>query len=385
MIKHSILTIVIVVDTLASGGAGRQVAIVGSELARRGHRVTICTTNQGQDLSCYECHPEIRQIHIKPDGKLNIIFMGMIRKLRCIIQLRKTFKKSNPNIVISFLSGNNFRTGIAAAGLGLPLIACERNYMPARLQASSPLRRLFYDLMSNLFYPRTAALCVQTTNLLEWLSKKFPRHDIKVIPNVAVAPTQMGSEQEGHPAPKRKSLLFVGRMVEQKRVGVLINAFSKLADSFLELDLVLVGDGDQKEALEALVIEQRIQHRVFFTGHVKDVRSYYQNASIFVLPSRFEGFPNALSEALSMGVPSICFDIPSGTRELSNMGERAMLLPNLEPETELVQGIKTLLDDPERMSALSKKAKSVAVEFSLEKVVAQWESLARHYGKRQLP
>ena len=63
------------------------------------------------------------------------------------------------------------------------------------------------------------------------------------------------------------------------------------------------------------------------------------------------------------------------------MGERAMLLPNLEPETELAQGIKTLLDDPEHMSALSKKAKSVAVEFSTEKVVAKWESLARNYAK----
>ena len=63
---------------------------------------------------------------------------------------------------------------------------------------------------------------------------------------------------------------------------------------------------------------------------------------------------------------SICFDILAGTKELSNMGERAMLLPNLEPETELAQGIKTLLDDPEHMSALSKKAQSVAVEFSTE-------------------
>lgn len=376
-----ILSIVFVVDTLASGGAGRQVAIVGSELARRGHRVTICTTNQAEGPNYYECHPEISQINIKVQSKLNNTLVRMIDMVYSIIQLRKIFKKRNPNLVISFLPGNNFRAGIAATGLGLPLIACERNYMPARLRASSPLHRLFYYLMSKLLYPRTAALCVQTKHLLEWLSKKVPGHDIKLIPNVVVEPSQKGSEQLIHFAPKRKSLLFVGRMVEQKRVGVLINAFSKLADTFLELDLVLVGDGDQKEALEAQVIQQGIQHRVFFTGHVKDVRPYFRNASIFVLPSRFEGFPNALSEAMSMGVPSICFDILAGTKELSNMGERAMLLPNLEPETELAQGIKTLLDDPEHMSALSKKAKSVAVEFSTEKVVAKWESLARNYAK----
>lgn len=385
--EHSSLSIIFVVDTLTNGGAGRQVSIVGSELAQRGHHVTICTTNQEQGVDGYDCHPHVRHFKIKPQSKQNNLLIRFFTKIDCIIQLRKAFRRKNTNLIISFLSGNNFMSGIAATGLNLPLIACERNYVPAALQATNlPFRRLFYYLMSHLLYPRTKVLCVQTNHASKWLSKEFPGHDIKVIPNVVMAPSQVKAEKAFLPAApsnqERKSILFVGRMVEQKRVGVLIDAFSKVADTFPDLDLVLVGDGDQKKAWEALVAQHQIKHRVFFTGHVMYVRPYLAGASIFVLPSSFEGFPNALSEAMSMGVPSICFDILTGTQELSNMGERAILLPNQEPETELVQAIKTLLTDPEHMSALSIKAKSVTDEFSKANIVNEWENVARKYAKR---
>ncbi|MEZ0227384.1 MAG: glycosyltransferase family 4 protein [Planctomycetota bacterium] len=180
--------------------------------------------------------------------------------------------------------------------------------------------------------------------------------------------------------PRGKTVLFIGRHDRQKRVDVLVRAFAKVAPTAPEARLVCAGKGSEEANLRALAAELGVAERVSFLGERKDVPALLRAASVFVLPSAAEGMPNALLEALSVGVPCVATAIP-GTTDVATDEREALLVPP-DDEAALARAIERLLVDGELAARLSRAGRErIAAEFDMERVadahLALFESLRR--------
>jgi glycosyltransferase involved in cell wall biosynthesis len=170
----------------------------------------------------------------------------------------------------------------------------------------------------------------------------------------------------------------VGRITFQKGHEFLIEALRSLASEFPALHCIIVGDGDQREEIERLIREFRIQDRVHLVGFQQDVLSWYRAMDIVAFPSRFEGLPITVIEAAYAGRPVIATDV-GGVKEIVQDGVTGLLVPP-EDSIALVNGIRRLLNDPSFAEMLGRQARAIAIDrFDVqkcsEKTISVYEEL----------
>jgi glycosyltransferase involved in cell wall biosynthesis len=166
----------------------------------------------------------------------------------------------------------------------------------------------------------------------------------------------------------------VGRLHHQKAHDVLLDAFARLGTAFSEWKLAIVGQGGQEEKLRMQAEALGIAGRVVWYGQVKNPFPFYHHAKIFVLPSRHEGTPNALLEAMSSGMAVIISDGSPGPLELVEDGKSGIVVSVNEPVS-LSRAIERLAADPDLRATLGRAAKEKAAEYSLPKALRAWERL----------
>ena len=163
------------------------------------------------------------------------------------------------------------------------------------------------------------SVVAQTKAAAEWMNEKFGLR-CDVIPNAL-------RELAPPVAPRKKTIVCVGRLDEHKGHDTLIRAFDIIRKTHREWRFVIVGDGSMRKSLEALCIELNIRGFVDFPGVSSIVEAWMESAGIFVLPSRFEGFPNVLIEAMAMGAAVISADCPHGPSEIIADNQDGRLVP----------------------------------------------------------
>lgn len=205
--------------------------------------------------------------------------------------------------------------------------------------------------------------------------KSFPADmNIRVIPN----PRSLEFEEPS--SLTEKVILSVGRAFPQKNQQELIHIWARIAKDYPGWTLRILGDGYMMGRLRELVKEYSLEDQVELCGDTPDVRSHYQQASIFVSTALFEGLPLALLEAETAGLPIVSYACPCGPRDIITDGKDGYLI-ELGDEESFARSLRRLIEDEELRQQMGQAARIASERYRRDQVMAQWDDLFRELRK----
>lgn len=364
------MRVVFLISSMGLGGAERVCSILVNGWVKLGYDVLLVTTYSGYSKSYYSIDggaTVINLFELQYAQKYGGNYFGRLLKLRSIIT------EFQPDVVVSFLPNVNIAAILATAFTGIPCIVSERS--DPEMQ---PIGRI-WSMACRWLYRFADAVTVQTESVAQRIGDIYPRiRHVSVMPNplppelVNITPLSPSSSL----AKKRRTLLFVGRLSAEKRVDLIIESFAQIAQQHPDWDLHILGDGTMWEILQNCINDSELNMgRVRLLGQSNNPWKVMLESDAFVMASAYEGFPNALLEAVALGLPSVSTDCRSGPREIGNDGESVLLVPNDDKQA-LVSALDQLLGDATLRARLSQQgAEFVRAQFCLEHVLARWDDL----------
>jgi glycosyltransferase involved in cell wall biosynthesis len=350
--------IALVISSMRSGGAERVMANLANYWAGQGHDVTLVTFVAADEVPFYHLDAHVKRLSLNCLEHSNNPLIYLKNIVRCLVRIRRAMKVLRPDAVVSFLESVNMAVLMATLGLRVPVIISER-IDPAYHRISK-----FYAFGRLRIYRLCLKLIVQTKSVYHYFPKDFATF-MEIIPN----PVPKPSMQKTDHCETMNHIVTVGRLNHQKNHETLIRAFAKFIQKNPDAQLTIFGEGEERASLENLIEELNVKANVKLPGAVKDVLPVLIDADAFVFPSLYEGFPNALCEAMSVGLPVIASNV-TGNRDLVVHGENGLLFEAMD-ENGLYLQLQALLDVNER-SRLAAKACEVSVDYSEEKIYAHW-------------
>jgi glycosyltransferase involved in cell wall biosynthesis len=363
------LRITLVISTLTIGGAQRVMALMANYWAVEGHHVTLVSMGP-QFMDRFALHHLVKRVPLNLMSDSSHLGQALYHNALRVLRLRDQLRQLRPDVVISFMSSTNVLTILASRGLGIPVIVSER--IDPRQHAIG----LAWNTLRSLLYRRADALVVQSPSLRDWASEVAVAARVHVIPNpinpvINVSATAARRRANGH------TVVAMGRLVRQKGFDLLLEAFARCAGQHPDWSLVILGEGEERSNLESLIAAMGLQDRVRLAGKVPDPGPTLGQADLFVLSSRFEGFPNALIEAMTCKLAVISTDCPSGPRDIIHDGVDGILIPP-EDVNALAKGMDRLMSNPLERQRLGASAMEVAERFGIEKIMGMWDELVAH-------
>ena len=361
------MRLTLVISALERGGAERILSVLASAWARQGRQVTLITFDD-REPPAYNLDPAIvlKSLRVSKEAAGNPL-RALYRNLKRIVRLRRLIRKSQPDLVLSFLDFSNIITLLATRGMHVPVIVSERAN-----PAFDDLKGLWRMLRRRL-YPRAAALVCQTSAMVRQIHETISVPGY-AIPNPVEVPSAVAYVGERLAQPTSHTLVAMGRLVPQKGFDLLLEAFSRIAARYPEWSITILGQGPLQEPLQQQARSLGLEGRVRFSGAVSDPFQALRAADLFVFSSRFEGFGNALAEAMACGLPVISFDCPAGPSEIIRNGVDGVLVPP-EDIAALATAMDRLMSDPLERARLSRRAPEILDRFSLASVLGIWEDL----------
>lgn len=367
----------IFVGSLKAGGAERVAAWLAREFTVHGHVVTLLTYSPAVE-DFYELPSSVRRESVgHTEGHSTFAGKLLINVRRCL-KVRRLLKEMQIDTVLALMPHESVVAILAGVGLQTRVVVSERNAPWHRRQDR------IWSLLRNLVYRFADAQVAQTDLIGEWLRKHTGSRRVHIIPNAVQHPLTSAAPPVNPlnklPAGKRV-LLAAGTKPWQKGFDLLLDAFSLIAATHPEWILVIPGllrdrveEGLSGNDLMKKAQQNGIGDRVFMPGQVGNMADWYRIADIFVLSSRFEGFPNVLLEAMSEGLPCIAYDCETGPREIITNDVNGILINSIEVES-MAAGISRLMSDDQLRSRLGGAAKDVCVHYSSDRVLQLWSEV----------
>lgn len=284
-------------------------------------------------------------------------------KIIKIKTLRSYLLKEKPDVLITMGMPDTIYDSLACIGLSLKHIVSERND-PRHFGGKSSTKWL-----SRLLACFADGYVFQTKDAKDYYCLPCFKKGT-IIPNPLIGLEQMPSKP--YQGERNKKIVTVGRLNVQKNHPLLVNAFSQIADEFPEYKLVIYGEGPTRDSLIDLVDSLGLHDRVELPGSISDVFSKIYESSLFVLSSDFEGMPNALMEALALGIPCISTDCPcGGPKELIQDGVSGLLVPTQNQES-LANAMRRVLRFSHESKMMSVESFKIREKLCLDRVANQW-------------
>jgi len=368
-VNNSQKRVAIFLPALPGGGAERTMLNLASGLVGKGYAVDLALA-QAEGPFLAEIPRSVRLI------KLNPRHLRALRTLASLPALVRYLRHERPHALLSALHANVIALWARRlAGIPQQVVICEQNtFSLDNQQLPGWYSRLMLGLVRR-FYLWANGIIAVSEGVADDLAQVLgaPRNRIQVIYNPIVTPELevKAKDMVEHPwfEPNEPPVvLAIGRLTVQKDFGTLIQAFARVRQTHAAR-LLILGEGNKRPELEALVRQLDLENDVKLPGFVPNPYPYMTRASIFVLSSRWEGLPTVLVEAMYCGAPIIATDCPSGPREILRDGQYGRLVPVGNVDS-LTHAIETALDG---------KLPSPPCEswkpFQLETVVNQYISI----------
>jgi len=357
------MRLALVINSLSAGGAERVMSVLANAWVSRGHDVTLITYDDGRG-AFYELDDRVRHRPLDLAGASTGLLSGVGKNLRRVRRLRAELRQTAPDCVVSFVDQVNVLTAVAAIRTGSRVVVAER--VDPAMAPISPMWRA----LRNRTYGLADVVVVQTRAAIASLPTAARARAV-VIPNpvltsVGVVPPRRSSS--------RRTVLGIGRLVSQKGFDLLLSAFGGLQHEFSEWDLVILGEGPLRAELESQIASAGLAGRVRLPGLTANTSTFLQDADLFVLSSRFEGFPNALCEAMSWGVASIATNCRSGPAEIVQSGTDGLLVP-ADSVAALQEAMRRLMRDEDERRRLGERARDVSRRYNVDSVLAAWDAV----------
>jgi glycosyltransferase involved in cell wall biosynthesis len=323
---------------LYEGGAERVVLNLAEGIAARGYQVDLVLARAEG--------PFMAQI---PDS-VRLVDLKAARVMRSVPALARYLRQERPTAMLSALFTNIVALWARRfVGPAPRLVICEHNILSAVVKNQDDPRWQWYPRLAGWFYPWADAVVAVSKSVADDLARttKIPRDRIQVIYNPVVTSDlrERSQAQLDHPwfgVGEPPVIVSIGRLTSQKAFDVLIQAFSHVRRHRLAR-LLILGEGEQRQGLQALVRELGLEQDVSLCGFVPNPYPYMARAALFVLASRWEGLPTVLIEALYFGTPMVATDCPGGTREVLQDGQYGQLVP-VDSPLALAEAIEASLD-----------------------------------------
>lgn len=395
--------LILVCNSLDAGGIERVVSTLANEWTRRGRKVSVITIHDRRRF--FALDPAVHHVVIDRVGltRLADLLRWLVSRLRALnlnegwlsrllggrvsalfnkslnrayykllfayeaASLRAALKRVNSPVVVALGTPINIITIRACRGLGRRVVISERND-PKRLPGIKD-----WDALARRFYNRADLVTANTRRALGDMSDFVEPEKLAFVPNPLVLPNGNGHNHDAAPA-LSPLILNVARLVRDKAQEVLLDAFALFGDEFKDWRLAFVGDGYLKCDLQTRSESLGLSERVDWHGIVRDTHTFYHAATIFALPSRVEGTPNALLEAMSCGLPVIVSDGAPGPLELVEDGVTGLVVP-VNDAAALAAALRRLASDDELRSRLGEAARARVSEYDLPRALATWETV----------
>ena len=352
------MKILIVAPSLRLGGLENAASTMANWLSHVGHEVFFVLCYKSGSFYELSSNVEI----LAPDFSHSKNRKGVFY-IRWLFFVRNEITRLSPDVILSYGDYHSSLVSFANLFNDSPLVISDR----ASPGLSFPV---YMRLIRNIAYPFCSGVIAQTERAA-FVKRKLARNGVRI----SVIPNPVRSFEPSLKVDREKVVLAAARHYHVKGLDRLVHAFSKVNAPDWQLHIA-GSPGPETKNLEEQVVNLGLAGRVKFLGGVQDMAAIYSSAGIYVLPSRSEGFPNALIEAMSLGCPSVAFDINAGPSEIISNGVDGILVP--DGDIDAMSGvIQRLVDNPLIRSSLSSEAIKIKDNLSLDSIGRKYESFLK--------
>lgn len=352
--------IAFMIGSLTKGGAERVMTNLIDYFANQGCQTTLVTQYQREQE--YPLNAKTKRIlsDITEEETGRSRILNFIRRFR---KLRNIWKAERPDAILVFIGKNNIMTILTAWGLHIPVVVSVR--ADPRLEYPGKLMRF----LARFLFRYAEGVVLQTNQCKEFFPKAVQKKAV-ILHN----PVNQEFFEEAYTGEREHTIVTVGRMDSNKNQALLIRSFANVLPEYPDYRLILYGDGEDMDKLRTLVAELHLEQHVTFAGVVNHVAERIKKAGVFVLPSDTEGMPNALIEAMALGVPVIATDCPcGGPADLIRHGVNGFLTP-VGDVNAMTENLQNVIKDLQNASKMGEQARKTCEIYRGEAVYQAWFS-----------
>lgn len=353
--------------SLSCGGSERVLVNLAEYLTKKGHKVTMVTTFVNENE--YDV----------PSGVSRIV-SGLTKEEESSSRIRNVFRRFSklsgiwkdikPDVILSFIGKNNFNAILTGKKAKIPVA------VSIRANPEMEYYNIIMKLLSKTLFVRADKVIVQTKDQLLYFPPYIRRKAI--IMKNPVNPEFMVEPYDGI---REKTIVTVGRVDDNKNHKLIIDAFAGISEKYPDYRVIIYGEGDKRSELKEYVKSLGLENRIELPGRVLDVPGTIKKAGVFVLSSDMEGSPNALIEAMVLGLPAISTDCPcGGPSELIEDGVNGLLIP-VGNRQKMQDCLQKIINDLQFANRLGENALKTRDIYSPEKVLENWENLLESLAK----